>query len=63
MDIKISGKECKQILKDYAFNNFGKLLGCEKPEEMVVDIECSYSTIGKMEITKKEIPEKEESEA
>jgi len=54
MEIKISGKECEKILKDYAFTNFGKLLGCEKPEELVVELDCTYSQISKMKITKKE---------
>jgi hypothetical protein len=54
MDIKLSGKECENVLKDFAFANFGKLLGCDKPEDMNVDIDCSYSAISKMEITKKD---------
>jgi hypothetical protein len=63
MEIKISGKECEQILRDYAFVNFGKLLGCEKVDSMEIDIDCSYNSISKMDISKKEPELKNESEA
>lgn len=64
MVIKIDGKDCGKILKDYAFANFGKIMGCEKVEEMSIKIECNYSMIEEMEITKKELSEpSKESEA
>ena len=57
MVIKIDGKDCEKVLKDYAFTTLGKIMGCEKVEEMGIEIRCSYSQIDKMEITKKELPE------
>lgn len=62
MNIRISGKECEKILQDYAFANFGKLLGCEKIEDMEIDLDCNYNNISKMEITKKELPKTESEE-
>lgn len=61
MEIKIDGKECEQILRDYAFNNFGKLLGCKGYEEMFVEIDCQYSRIDGLKIYKT-IPETAEKE-
>lgn len=52
MEIKISGKECKKILQDYAFTNFGKLMNCDKAEDMLVEIDATYSRIEKMTISK-----------
>jgi len=62
MKINISGTECEKILRDYAFINFGKLLNCEKIEDMEIDIDYRYSSIEKMEITKKELPKTESEE-
>ncbi len=62
MEIKISGKECEKILQDYAFINFGKLLGCEKLDDMEIDLDCNYNSISKMEITKKELLKTESEE-
>lgn len=65
MEIKIIGKECNQILKDYAFNTFGKLLGCETIEEIDIEIDTSYSIIREIKISKKRsnTNTEEESEA
>lgn len=60
MEIRIEGQECEKILKDYAFVNFGKIMGCEKPEEMGIEIDSSYDHLSKMTITKEELPNPEE---
>ena len=62
MKIEISGEECVKILQDYAFSNFGGLMGCEKIEDMEIEIDCNYHDIEKMEITKKDPEVKTESE-
>lgn len=53
MEIKIDRAECEKILQDYAFTSFGKILGCETIDDMDIDINCNYSSIEKMVITKK----------
>ena len=60
MEIKIDRAECEKILQDYAFINFGKILGCETVDDIDIDIKCNYSSIEKMVITKK--PKEEEGE-
>ena len=60
MEIKIDRAECEKILQDYAFINFGKILGCETADDIDIDIKCNYSSIEKMVITKK--PKEEEGE-
>ena len=61
MEIKLEGKAIEEVIKHYAFDTFGKLFGVDKKEDLLVEIDCNYSNIQKVTITKKE-PEKTESE-